>query len=591
MINVNRSVTESSTANVEENVGTMLPQVGIGDTGSMNNQYLNVTTDISDLSNFITECDEILSEIEDSAIYESSSRDFKKEYKFFKKEYAIHIKNSKKYIKHAKYKEARDEIDMCISLIIQIEKRLDKAESTQDLADLLGYGIMSGMAGIKYTVLSTIPIIGQSCGSYDAYKKLILDIQKIRNDAIKEIKENPTENGEPDENIISKYKTQIKTKLAEFRKNLEKYKSKITEESLAKEASKNIDDKAQKTSEKITKEIISTEAAKDRDGDGDLEMSPEANRMDEIRGKVATLEDKLEKAKAKAEKSGNKEDENRVKGLTKQLEKAKKELKDGEKNYKDELEDLKEDDVKESTDDYLLNLNKERIANTKKFMKYRNDATSVGDKMLYESMIISENEKYKKAKALYENTINDMSVYTERANLDKEIADIVDTFNSKGYTVKYASAGHKELRKKSDINHDGVYHSKLYSDARVMFDKKYSFDDTPKYWHWRDVDGCSYLDITPKNYYEDDGTPEKAFDDWKKQYLYSLRVFAKELKPLNGSSKKDKTIDEEIKEGYEYMDSILESMGIDSIGENIKVYESTIPDQKSVVDELNDILK
>lgn len=590
MINVNRSLSGKSTSDVEENVGTMLPQVGLGSKGSENNQYLNVTTDISDLGTFITECDEFLSELEDSSIYESSSKDIKKEYKFFKKEYSTHIKSSKKFIKSAEYDKAQKEIDACISLIIQIEKRLDKAESTQDLSDLLGYGILSAMAGIKSTVLSTIPFIGKSCGSYTAYKMLIFDIQKIRNDAADDIKTNLTETGEPDPTVLNKYKTKIKAKLAEFRKNLEKYKSCINEETIAKELTKTTN-KSGVDTEKITKEILSTEKAEDRDGDGELEMSPEANRMDEIRGKVATLEDKLEKAKAKAEKSGNKEDENRVKGLTNQLEKAKKELKSGEKNYKDELEDLEEDKVEESSNDYLFNINQERIKNTQKFLKYRNEATSAGDKMLYESMILKEQDKYEKAKALYESTVNDMSIYTERANLDKEIADIVDTFNRKGYNVKYASAGHKELRKKSDVNHDGVYHGKLYSDARVMFDKKYNFDDTPKYWHWRDVDGCSYLDITPKNYYEDDGTPEKAFEDWKKQYLYSLRVFAKELKPLNGSSKEEKTTEEEIKEGYEFMDSILESMGFDSLTEDIKAYESAIPEQKSVVDELNDILK
>ena len=120
---------------------------------------------------------------------------------------------------------------------------------------------------------------------------------------------------------------------------------------------------------------------------------------------------------------------------------------------------------------------------------------------------------------------------TEAANMDDEIKPIVEALEKKGYMVKYASPGHKDLRKKEDAEPDGVYYGKLYSDARIMFDDVYDFGGCPKYWHWRDVDNCSYLDISPFSYDEKDGTPDEAFKKWKDNYMNSLKEFVKELKP------------------------------------------------------------
>lgn len=176
------------------------------------------------------------------------------------------------------------------------------------------------------------------------------------------------------------------------------------------------------------------------------------------------------------------------------------------------------------------------------------------------------------------------SVKTEKANLDPEIEDVVDTLNKKGYKVKYASAGHTKLRKKEDRGDqdssgkaskaDGVYKDHLYSDARIMFADKYDFGkNAPKYWHWRIVDGCSYLDISPLRYDEKDGTPDEAFAKWKKDYMYNLRNYVDDL-PENGEqSKKDdkKDEEEETKESLDdYMDDInlfTESM-MDEMDEN-----------------------
>ena len=133
------------------------------------------------------------------------------------------------------------------------------------------------------------------------------------------------------------------------------------------------------------------------------------------------------------------------------------------------------------------------------------------------------------------------SVILEAAKMEAEIKPIVDKLNELGYKVKYASPGHKDLRKKEDVDSDGVYYDKLYSDARVMFDTIYPFKDAPKYWHFRTVDDCSYLDITPIRYNEKDGTPDEAFDKWKKEYMESLKNF------VNSLNKKD-TDEEEVEE-------------------------------------------
>lgn len=165
-------------------------------------------------------------------------------------------------------------------------------------------------------------------------------------------------------------------------------------------------------------------------------------------------------------------------------------------------------------------------------------------------------EKYTKEIKKYEDIL-----VTEKADMEKEIAPIVETFNKKGYKVKYASPGHKHLRKKEDQEPDGVFKGKLYSDARVVFEEKYSFPKAPKYWTWKDVDNCSYLDIVEEDYKESDGTPDEVFSKWKSAYMDSLKEFANNLKE-NGSS-----CEEEVKESVDldYMiDDLFDSMTIES---------------------------
>ena len=127
----------------------------------------------------------------------------------------------------------------------------------------------------------------------------------------------------------------------------------------------------------------------------------------------------------------------------------------------------------------------------------------------------------------------------EAANIEEEIKPIINELNRKGYKTKYSSPGHSKLRKKEDRFRDGNYYGKLYSDARIMFDGKYNFPSAPKYWMWKNVDGNDYLDIVPIEYDEEDGTPDEAFNTWKKYYMDSLKNYVSSLKDVDSAKGDD----------------------------------------------------
>lgn len=132
-------------------------------------------------------------------------------------------------------------------------------------------------------------------------------------------------------------------------------------------------------------------------------------------------------------------------------------------------------------------------------------------------------------KLKYLSKMEDQEYTCEAANIDSEIKEVIDKLNAKGYKTKYSSAGHTQLRKKSDIDDNGVYYGKLYSDARIMFDSDYEFPKAPKYWVWKTVDDKDYLDIIPIPYNPKDGTPEEAFSKWKVNYMGTLRTWVDNL--------------------------------------------------------------
>jgi hypothetical protein len=125
----------------------------------------------------------------------------------------------------------------------------------------------------------------------------------------------------------------------------------------------------------------------------------------------------------------------------------------------------------------------------------------------------------------------------EAANIDPDIKDDIKKLNDLGYATKYSSSGHHKLRKKEDINHDGVYYGKLYTDARLMFSGNYNFPSAPKYWEFKSVEGHDYLDVPPITYNPKDGTPDEAFSKWKKAYMQSLETWIDSLRTRSGSDK------------------------------------------------------
>lgn len=179
-----------------------------------------------------------------------------------------------------------------------------------------------------------------------------------------------------------------------------------------------------------------------------------------------------------------------------------------------------------------------------------------GDKK-FSNRIEGLSNKLKKKESELDKLEKDLDDYnksiTEAADMEDEIKPIVEKLNEKGYKVRYASPGH-HIKKKEDNNKDGKYYGKLYSDARIMFDDKYPFEDAPEYWHLRLVDKCSYLDITPEDTdskSEDELT--KDFHNWKQKYMNSLEKWVDEL-PENGKvskSEKEDIVSEALSDGMD----------------------------------------
>lgn len=301
----------------------------------------------------------------------------------------------------------------------------------------------------------------------------------------------------------------------------------------------------------------------------DNEVSPEFKRLDETRGKVGTLErkiedidEKLKTARKQLKETGERRYENKIKGLTKNKEKleqklaeVKKQVKAGEAAQKSEEQIVKgmndtsdedkerknrEKDIKERFNIILASM----YTKMDKMQKTKNEGQKKKLQLEIANLQLKRTALEKELKGLKTESVDEFveigwsdEYMTEKADLDPEMKSVVDGLNGKGYKVRYASPGHTRLRKEEDKSKtgrkkgDGIYYGKLYSDARIMFDKKYDLPTAPKYWHWREVEDCSYLDITPIPYDEKDGSPDEAFSKWKENYMNSIRNYVKSLKP------------------------------------------------------------
>ena len=270
------------------------------------------------------------------------------------------------------------------------------------------------------------------------------------------------------------------------------------------------------------------------------------------------------------------EEKNELKKLEKEAEKlVEKEFKELEDEMKDEIPDEDEKEIKESAEVNVIEKSDDTDNEEPQYLspEAKRIDEILGDIAKYENELKIAREKFEvTGESIYEKKIKGLTSkletlhskkeelekeikkveakeVTEAASMEEEIKPIVDKLNSLGYKVKYASPGHKNLRKKEDQEPDGVYYGRLYSDARIMFDDKYDFKETPQYWFFRDVDGCSYLDIAPFKYNEEDGTPAEAFDKWKTNYMNSLKNFVDSLRE-----------NKDVKESADYDDITVESI-------------------------------
>lgn len=146
--------------------------------------------------------------------------------------------------------------------------------------------------------------------------------------------------------------------------------------------------------------------------------------------------------------------------------------------------------------------------------------------------------------------------------IDDGIKDILVKLNKLGYKTKYSCTGHSPTRLERDGKKDGIYHGKLYTTARINFDKVYNFATMPDNWYQSNDGNITSIYVKPCNYDKSDGSVDTAFDNWKKRYMNALTTWVDELPPADETttespkSKEDKKFESAL---YELEQEFLES--------------------------------
>ena len=122
------------------------------------------------------------------------------------------------------------------------------------------------------------------------------------------------------------------------------------------------------------------------------------------------------------------------------------------------------------------------------------------------------------------------------SKIDEGIKDILVKLNKLGYKTKYSCTGHSPTRLKRDGKKDGIYHGKLYTTARINFDKIYDFATLPDNWYQSNDGDITSIYVKPCNYDTSDGSVDTAFDNWKKRYMNALDKWVDELPPAGKSN-------------------------------------------------------
>ena len=147
------------------------------------------------------------------------------------------------------------------------------------------------------------------------------------------------------------------------------------------------------------------------------------------------------------------------------------------------------------------------------------------------------------------NTIQnptDMDVVTEsvdehkHAKIDPDIQKVITKLNKMGYTTVASCSGHPNTRVKNDQYRDGILNGKLYTTARIVFDKDYDIG-APKGWETKDFDNGFGIYPKPDNYTFSKGKPDDAFIKWKVQYMEDLNNWIDKLSGKETDEEETKT--------------------------------------------------
>lgn len=147
------------------------------------------------------------------------------------------------------------------------------------------------------------------------------------------------------------------------------------------------------------------------------------------------------------------------------------------------------------------------------------------------------------------NTIQnptDMDVVTEsvdehkHAKIDPDIQKVITKLNKMGYTTIASCSGHPNTRVKNDQYRDGILNGKLYTTARIVFDKDYDIG-APKGWETKDFDNGFGIYPKPDNYTFSKGKPDDAFIKWKVQYMEDLNNWIDKLSGKETDEEETKT--------------------------------------------------
>ena len=179
--------------------------------------------------------------------------------------------------------------------------------------------------------------------------------------------------------------------------------------------------------------------------------------------------------------------------------------------------------------------------------------------MTYEADKLPDNKNTKPKKSNDNKAeVKKESVYYSEASkkdISIEMKDIVDVLNKKGYKTKYSSPGYINERFKRDGYRNGILNGDLYTSARVVFIKDYKIGAPPgwKTNHFKDEhDGMGIYPV-PQNYKYKDGEPNDAFEDWKENYMATLKEWVNNL-PEKPGPKEESYNDSLIDDIYtEYM--------------------------------------